>query len=100
VPGEVEVDFRVIVAGHGDASRIEWLKPNIEKPRERGYEREIMSPAEPAVNGGPNTAGAGSPVNGAGFNSRAHNCDPAQPEDTLPHRLREIPLQTPDRRVA
>ncbi len=44
-------------------TRIRWLKPNREKPRERG-----LSPlrlAKPAVNGGPTTAPAESPVNGA-----------------------------------
>ena len=31
----------------------EWLKPNVEKPRERGSVEMILTDREPAVNGGP-----------------------------------------------
>ncbi len=34
VPGEMEVDFGVIISGHGCS--LKWLKPNRAKPRERG----------------------------------------------------------------
>ena len=40
----------------------EWLKPNSEKPRGTGLENPDLLPALPAVNGGPITAVAGSPV--------------------------------------
>jgi hypothetical protein len=39
------------------------LKPNSEKPRERGW--GIIAAVLPGVNAGPITAGAESPVNGA-----------------------------------
>jgi hypothetical protein len=38
VPGDVEVDFGVVVARYGGDSGVlcRWLKPNGGKPRERG----------------------------------------------------------------
>src|SRR5437868_1560592 len=36
VPGDVQIDFRVVIPRHGGAPREEWPKPNGEKPPRRG----------------------------------------------------------------
>ena len=48
VPGDVQIDFGVVVARHGETpDEDKWLKPNSEKPRERGCKCEDRDSPHP-----------------------------------------------------